>query len=68
MRKFHQCDGMTAASDILINGFDYFVNVEYDFGRIFVLYIGHYKDFTYIDLKLLKSYIYGSPIGIYRSI
>ena len=49
MRKFHQCDGMTAASDILINGFDYFVNVEYDFGRIFVLYIGHYKDFTYID-------------------
>ena len=40
---------MTAASDILINGFDYFVNVEYDFGRIYVLNIGHYKDFTYID-------------------
>ena len=26
-----QCDGMTGASDILKNGFDYFVNAEYDF-------------------------------------
>ena len=26
-----QCDGMTAASDILKNGFNYFVNVKYDY-------------------------------------